>query len=86
MRLYIKDIGKVKLEIQLQWNSFLSLSSKGTNNARSMRSTANIALDYLQVGKKMLAKKSTLLEMYFTIPLSSATAERSTTVLRRLKT
>ena len=86
MQLYAKDIDMAKLENQLKLlNQYIKATNEEIKEVTSMRTIAN-AVSSCQVGRKMLSEVATLLQLYFTIPVTTTTAERSFSALRRLKT
>ena len=87
IKLYSQDIDKAKLETQIKLlPQFVQATDEGIKDVWSMKTTV-IALNYCQVRKKILSEHlAILLQIYFTIPVTTATAERSLSVLRGQKT
>ena len=63
----------------------MQAANEQLKNVTSVRSIAD-ALSASEIGMKMLSEVATLLKIYLTVPVTTATAERSFSVLRRLKT
>ena len=87
---YSQDLNVAKLKLQLLLLPDLIKtysSSQGTPNfkVKSLRTLAQIILA-LPLSRDMLSEVDGLLRLYFTIPVTTATAERSFSVLRRIKT
>ena len=61
--------------------------SQGVNRLEitSMRTIADI-LNKVPIAKDMFSEVDTLLRLYFTVPITTCTAERSFSCLRRIKT
>ena len=81
------DIDKSRLSIQLPMvqdmiKTAMDGSIKKTTNLRTIAQ----AMDKSNIFKNMLSEIDKLLKIYFTIPITSATAERGFSSLRRLKT
>ena len=84
--LYSQDIDVEKLETQLKLlHQFINVADETIKSITPMRSLAQV-LNSCHVAKKMLSEVDILLRIYFTIPVTTATAERSFSCLRRLKT
>ena len=79
------DVDKERLFSQVSdmiKNAFQHLPIKTVTNVRTIAEGMNQSDIY----KKMLAEVDKMLKIYFTIPVTTATAERSFSTLRRLKT
>lgn len=63
-------------------NAFQNVSIKSVTNVRTIAEGMNKSTIY----KKMLGEVDKVLKIYFTVPVTTATAERSFSALRRLKT
>ncbi|XP_041351225.1 uncharacterized protein LOC121370176 [Gigantopelta aegis] len=86
IKLYTKDIDMTKLKTHLKLlPQFIQVTNEDIKHVGSMRTIAS-ALNSSQVGKKLLSEVTSLLQIYFTIPVTTATAERSFSILGRLKT
>ena len=88
--MYSQDLNIAKLKLQLLLlpdliNTYSA--SQGTPNFKvtSLRTLAQIFLA-LPLSRDMLSEVNQLLRLYFTIPVTTATAERSFSALRRVKT
>ena len=87
---YSRDIDIAKLKRQLLMlpdliKSYQSSQSLAKLHVTSIRTLANILLA-VPWQKKMFSELDKLLKIYFTIPITTATSERSFSVLRRVKT
>ena len=87
---YSEDIDMVKLRIQLCMLPDLLKTYAASANlhnfvATSLRSITEALLG-VPLSKTMLSEIDSLLRIYFTIPITTATAERLFSVLRRIKT
>ena len=83
-----KDINKAKFLSQLTMVSDLiknAFDSSPIKHVTSIRTIAD-AMNTSDIYKKMLEQIHIVLKIYFTIPVTTATAERSFSSLRRLKT
>ena len=87
---YSQDINIDKLKVQLLMLPDLIKSYRSSQDlphltVTSLRTLCEIFLA-LPLSKEMLSEVDALLRLYFTIPITTATAERSFSVLRRIKT
>lgn len=83
--LFGSDIDARKLSAQLvMLNSFIKIELPEVKTISSIRTIAS-ALQSGHHGKLLLSEVHTLLKLYFTIPVSTATAERTFSTLRRMK-
>ena len=87
--LYSKDLNLERLQVQLSMlpdlvksNTLYGHSLKSVTSIRTMCDIFNESL----VIKNMFSEVHSLLQLYMTIPVTSATAERTFSVLRRMKT
>ena len=92
LQIYEKDLSMVQLHLQLQMlpnlvntRNSLRKDQPPITKITKVRTIAEL-LTEVEVGKSMLPEVSTLLQIYFTLPVTTATAERSFSALRRLKT
>ena len=92
LQIYEKDMSMVQLHLQLQMlpnlvntRNSLRKDQPPITKITKVRTSAEL-LTEVEVGKNMLPEVSTLLQIYFTLPVTTATAERSFSALRRLKT
>ena len=84
--MYADDIDLTKLESQLKiLPHYMQAANEQLKNVTSVRFIAD-ALNASEIGMKMLSEVATLLKIYLTVPVTTVTAERSFSVLRRLKT
>lgn len=86
---YSQDINIEKLKVQLLMLPDLIKTYKSSHDlihlkVTSLRTLCKIFLA-LTLSKEMLSEVDALLRLYFTIPITTATAERSFSVLRRIK-
>ena len=87
---YSRDIDIAKLKRQLPMlpdliKSYKSAQGLAKLHVTSMRTLADILLA-VPLAKEMFSELDKLLRIYFTIPITTATSERSFSVLRRVKT
>ena len=87
---YSKDINIIKLKQQAQMLPDLAAMYKASQGLSKLhvtrvRTIADMLLD-VPSAKALFSKIDHLLAIYFTIPISTATAERSFSSLRRIKT
>ena len=87
--LYSKDLNLERLQVQLSMlpdlvksNALYSYSLKSVTSIRTICDIFNESL----VIKNMFSEVHSLLQLYMTIPVTSATAERTFSVLRCMKT
>lgn len=83
---YSADINKSRLECQLKM--FADVIAASTDNIKEVTSIRTICdvLNTSQVTKKLFSEVARLTQIYLTIPVTTATAERSFSALRRVKT
>ena len=85
--LYAADFDLRRLDTQLKMlPDFIKIAMDGSVKRVTSIRTICEALNKSPIGKKMLSEVAKLLRIYLTIPVTTATAERSFSVLRRLKT
>lgn len=85
LKAFSKDLDLVELKKQLTFlPSFLS-ASEPQKPIKSIHTVCN-ALLKSEISLKMFEEVKKLLQIYLTIPVTTATAERSFSTLRRLKT
>ena len=87
LSVYSKDIDFERAKLQLQMLPDLVKAykqSQGVNRLEitSMRTIADI-LNKVPIAKDMFSEVDTLLRLYFTVPITTCTAERSFSCLRR---
>ena len=89
---YHKDVSFPQLHVQLQMLPNLLASRNRlhpelppTKKVTSVKTISDLFAD-IETGKGMLQEVLVLLKIYFTIPVSTSTAERSVSAIRRLKT
>ena len=89
---YKKDLNVVQLHDQLQMlpnlvqtRNSLRRDQPAITKVTSVRTIANV-LTEVEVGKAMLPDVAALVKIYYTLPVTTATGERSFSALRRLKT
>ena len=87
---YSRDVNVKKLQRQLQMLPDLLASYKETQNLKSLKVTSvrtvSDMLIKVPVAQEMFSEVDKLVRLYFTIPITTATAERSFSTLRRIKT
>lgn len=86
--LYVKDINLDRLKIQLKMlPDFMKAVNETVKDITNVRTICDaLTSDSSMLGKKMLSEVATILQIYLTLPVTTSTAERSFSVLRRLKT
>ena len=89
---YKKDLNVLQLHVQLQMLPNLVQTRKSLRRDQppitkvtSVRTIANV-LTAVDVGKAMLPDVATLVKIYYTLPVTTATGERSFSALHCLKT
>ena len=89
---YKKDFNVVQLHVQLQMlpnlvqtRNSLRRDQLAITKVTSVRTIANV-LTEVEVGKAMLPDVVALVKIYYILPVTTATGERSFSDLRRLKT
>lgn len=87
---YSEDINMAKLKLQLCMLPDLLKTYANSQNVPNLSVTSlrtiSEVFHVLPLSKDMLSEIDILLRIYFTIPITTATAERSFSVLRRIKT
>ena len=85
--LYAADFDLRRLDTQLKMlPDFIKIAMDGSVKRVTSIRTICEALNKSPIGKEMLSEVAKLLRIYLTIPVTTATAERSFSVLRCLKT
>jgi len=91
METYGKDIDVRKLQNQLELLPDIFVSASGTSSRDKVATVRQLAelLDKAQVDspttRLLMSEVNTLLRIYYTLPVTSATAERTFSAMRRLK-
>ena len=90
LSVYSKDVNFERAKLQLQMlpdlvKGYKQLRGLTKLEVTSMRTIAEI-LNKVPMAKGMFSEVDTLLRLYFTIPITTCTAERSFSCLRRIKT
>lgn len=87
---YSQDINIAKLKVQLLTLPDLMKTCKSSQDLPNLKVTSLRTLSEmflaLPLSREMLSEVDALLRLYFTIPITTATAERSFSALRRIKT
>lgn len=87
---YSKDMNMARLEKQLQMLPDLASTYKSSQSLKALKVTSvRTVCEIMQsvpVAQEMFSEVDKLLRIYLTIPITTATAERSFSALRRIKT
>ncbi len=83
--LYGKDLDCDKLSLQLQMLPDAIKQDKRIKQVTKIQTICDILNDYPAI-KRMLSEVHTLLKIYYTVPVTTASAERSFSGLKRIKT
>ena len=92
LQLYKNDIDLAKLKLQLlTLPDLIRARNSKSPNTVSIRKVTNVyticeVMNDVGIGKKMLSDVFRLLQIFFTLPVMTATAERMFSALRHLKT
>ena len=92
LKLYEKDVDLGKLKIQLQMlPDLIRTRNMKIPNCVPIKRVTNVqtlfdVMNEISMSKEMFSEVHGLLKIFYTIPVTTATAERSFSALRRLKT
>lgn len=79
------DIGRLQSQLKMLSDFIKAATNAPLKEVTSIRTIID-ALNSSQIGKTLLSEVTKLIKIYLTIPVTTATAERSFSALRRLKT
>ena len=82
---YCIDIDRLKMQIALLSDTIKTAFNGSVKTVTNVRTIAD-ALNQSSIVRGMLSEVDKLVQAYFTFPVTSATAERSFSSLRRIKT